>query len=71
MLLDLGMPRVNGVEVLHALGDSGLPIIVVTGERGSELPEVVARRAVAVFTKPVPPARILSAVAEAVAQPVA
>ena len=70
MLLDLGMPRVNGVEVLHALRDSTVPIIVVTGE-GSELPEVVTDRAAAVFRKPVPPERILGAVADVVREPVA
>ena len=69
MLLDLAMPRVNGMEVLHALRDSPLPIIVVTAGAGSELPQVVAERATAVFSKPVPPDRILGAVASVVSHP--
>lgn len=36
ILLDLGMPRLNGIEVIHALrGWTTVPIIVVSGRTGS------------------------------------
>jgi CheY-like chemotaxis protein len=53
VFLDLSMPGVTGYDVLEAVGDCGVPIIVVTADRQKRTEErVLDLGAIAVLSKP-------------------
>lgn len=69
LLLDINMPRMNGFEVLAALGERGLvpglPVIVVTTEgREAEAARGLAAGAAAYLTKPFRSEVVRAAIAE-------
>lgn len=69
VLLDINMPRMNGFEVLAALGERGLvprlPVIVVTTEgREAEAARGLAAGAAAYLTKPFRGEMVRAAIAD-------
>ncbi|MDE3086055.1 MAG: response regulator [Acidobacteriota bacterium] len=70
LVLDLTMPRVDGWAVLRALGRRRPVVIVHTGNVLSpgDIAAFLEFRPFGVLAKPVPPARMLAAVADAVAE---
>ncbi len=63
VLLDLRMPRCNGVEVVDALVDPP-PIVVVSAHQLTDSDRArMGRKVVAVLKKPVPPAQLLDRLA--------
>lgn len=70
LILDLHLPRVDGVTVLHQIGPPP-PIVIVHSAFEFYSPDQVGRdvgqRVFRMLRKPVPPPQLLSAVAEAVA----
>jgi len=71
LILDLNMPRVNGMEVLRQL-DAPPPMVIVYSAFASYTPEeLVSKVGSKVFRslqKPVAPPRLVSAVADAIAE---
>ncbi len=66
MILDLGMPKVDGATVLAAVravrGLERLPVLVLTGE--AMIPEYVHRDATSVLEKPFDGPRLLQAASQ-------
>src|SRR5499427_3920068 len=72
VVLDLMMPRLGGVEALKRIRsyNPGIRVLVVTGNIDPELQrQATAAGAAAVFTKPVPAATLVSALAGAPPSP--
>jgi len=71
ILLDLEMPKPNGIDVLNAMQDLGckMPVIVVTGTVDAALLAATDRDLVsAILKKPIGPDALLAAVAAALRQ---
>ena len=71
ILLDLGMPRLDGMEVIHALrGWTRAPIIVVSGRTGSaDKIDALEAGADDFVTKPLDVAALLGAIERVLARP--
>lgn len=65
---DIVMPRVNGVELMHALYSShpNLPVILMSGFATAALTELGIAAPCAILPKPFPPERLLAEVGRCV-----
>lgn len=64
ILLDLRMPRMNGIEFLHAVSDTpaaDIPVVAFTGDAGAAN-NALRSGAVACLRKPVEPRAVLDAI---------
>jgi CheY-like chemotaxis protein len=71
LILDMVMPRLDGHEVLKALGPMAPPVVVITGERmvGQMLPEELTKgKVIRVLDKPFDKAKLMEAVRWAIQQ---
>jgi CheY-like chemotaxis protein len=66
MVLDLKMPRLDGVSLLDALPKPPPVVIVSATDMNDEARQRVGSKVVTHLSKPVPPQRLLDAVAHAV-----
>jgi two-component system response regulator FixJ len=72
ILLDLEMPKPNGIDILNAMQDLGckMPVIVVTGTDDAALLAAADCDMVStILKKPIGPDALLAAVAEVLRQP--
>lgn len=69
LVLDIGMPVVNGYEVLRQLGPSAPPVVVITGGE-IDLDEVSKDKVARVLLKPFDQTALLSAIRSALKEDV-
>jgi two-component system cell cycle sensor histidine kinase/response regulator CckA len=72
VISDIVMPRLNGVELLHALAQShpGLPVILISGYATAALAELGIAAPCGILPKPFPAELLLAEVERCIRRPV-